>query len=136
MLSVADLFKGSHFDREIIILCVRWYLRFKLSTPRAGRPRGFVASLVHESGFQSAKTAFHRCVVLSIVLSNFPSGASTGSPRPRREPVRGGGVLPAAAGMVEEPGRRLLPLYGRGQGGEGHVRLPGITPRPWLRFCG
>jgi transposase-like protein len=26
MLSVADLFKGSHFDREIIILCVRWYL--------------------------------------------------------------------------------------------------------------
>ncbi|WP_425338896.1 IS6 family transposase [Methylocapsa acidiphila] len=26
-----DLFKGRHFDREIIILCVRWYLRFKLS---------------------------------------------------------------------------------------------------------
>ena len=25
------LFKGRHFDREIIILCVRWYLRFKLS---------------------------------------------------------------------------------------------------------
>ena len=23
--------KGRHFDREIIILCVRWYLRFKLS---------------------------------------------------------------------------------------------------------
>jgi hypothetical protein len=31
MLSVDDLFKGRHFDREIIILCVRWYLRFKLS---------------------------------------------------------------------------------------------------------
>ena len=31
MLSVADLFKGRHFDREIIILCVRWYLRYKLS---------------------------------------------------------------------------------------------------------
>ena len=31
MLSVADLFKGRHFDRAIIILCVRWYLRFKLS---------------------------------------------------------------------------------------------------------
>jgi transposase-like protein len=26
-----DLFEGRHFDREIIILCVRWYLRFKLS---------------------------------------------------------------------------------------------------------
>jgi transposase-like protein len=31
MLSVDELFKGRHFDREIIILCVRWYLRFKLS---------------------------------------------------------------------------------------------------------
>jgi transposase-like protein len=25
------LFDGQHFDREIIILCVRWYLRYKLS---------------------------------------------------------------------------------------------------------
>jgi transposase-like protein len=31
MLSMDDLFKGRHFDREIIVLCVRWYLRFKLS---------------------------------------------------------------------------------------------------------
>jgi len=31
MLSIDDLFKGRHFDRETIILCVRWYLRFKLS---------------------------------------------------------------------------------------------------------
>ncbi len=31
MLSVEDLFKGRHFDREIIVLCVRWYLRYKLS---------------------------------------------------------------------------------------------------------
>jgi len=29
--SVEELFEGRHFDREIIILCVRWYLRFKLS---------------------------------------------------------------------------------------------------------
>ncbi len=28
----SDLFKGRHFDREIIVLCVRWYLRFKLSS--------------------------------------------------------------------------------------------------------
>jgi hypothetical protein len=26
-----ELFEGRHFDREIIALCVRWYLRFKLS---------------------------------------------------------------------------------------------------------
>jgi transposase-like protein len=26
-----ELFEGRYFDREIIVLCVRWYLRFKLS---------------------------------------------------------------------------------------------------------
>ena len=26
-----ELFSGRHFDREIIVLCVRWYLRYKLS---------------------------------------------------------------------------------------------------------
>ena len=26
-----ELFAGRHFDREAILLCVRWYLRFKLS---------------------------------------------------------------------------------------------------------
>jgi transposase-like protein len=31
MLNIDDLFKGRHFDREIIILCARWCLRFKLS---------------------------------------------------------------------------------------------------------
>jgi transposase-like protein len=29
--AVTELFEGRHFDREVIILCVRWYLRFKLS---------------------------------------------------------------------------------------------------------
>ena len=29
--AVAELFEGRHFDREVIILCVRWYLRLKLS---------------------------------------------------------------------------------------------------------
>src|SRR5881628_2124725 len=31
-LRAPDLFKGWHFDREIIVLCVRWYLSFKLSS--------------------------------------------------------------------------------------------------------
>jgi len=26
-----DLFAGRHFDGEIVVLCVRWYLSFKLS---------------------------------------------------------------------------------------------------------
>ncbi|MEA3115706.1 MAG: putative transposase [Caballeronia sp.] len=25
------MFDGQHFDREVIILCVLWYLRYKLS---------------------------------------------------------------------------------------------------------
>jgi hypothetical protein len=28
---IAELFEGRHFNREVVILCVRWYLRFKLS---------------------------------------------------------------------------------------------------------
>jgi transposase-like protein len=30
-LGLDELFKSRHFDREVIVLCVRWYLRFKLS---------------------------------------------------------------------------------------------------------
>jgi hypothetical protein len=29
--SLEDLFKGRQFEGEIIILCVRWYLQYKLS---------------------------------------------------------------------------------------------------------
>jgi len=29
--SKSDLFKGRHFEQEIIVLCVRWYRRYKLS---------------------------------------------------------------------------------------------------------
>ena len=31
LMGVDQLFEGRHFDREVIILCVHWYLRFKLS---------------------------------------------------------------------------------------------------------
>ena len=30
--SAQELFKDRHFDQEIIVLCVRWYLTFKLSS--------------------------------------------------------------------------------------------------------
>jgi hypothetical protein len=33
-----DLFKGRHFDREIIVLCVLWYLRYKLSSRDTRNP--------------------------------------------------------------------------------------------------
>jgi transposase-like protein len=29
--SIEELFEGRHFDRGVIIVCVRWYVRFKLS---------------------------------------------------------------------------------------------------------
>jgi hypothetical protein len=29
--NIEKLFAGRHFDREAILLCVRWYLRYKLS---------------------------------------------------------------------------------------------------------
>ena len=29
--SMDELFKGRHFEEEVIVLCVRWYLRYKLS---------------------------------------------------------------------------------------------------------
>jgi hypothetical protein len=28
--SLEELFKGRHFERDLIVLCVRWYLRYKL----------------------------------------------------------------------------------------------------------
>jgi len=31
LLGLDKLFEGRHFDRQVIVLCVRWYLRFKLS---------------------------------------------------------------------------------------------------------
>jgi hypothetical protein len=31
LTDIDKLFEGRHFDREVIVLCVRWYLRYKLS---------------------------------------------------------------------------------------------------------
>ena len=40
LMGVEQLFEGRHFDREVIILCVRWYLRFKLKPARPGGDDG------------------------------------------------------------------------------------------------
>jgi transposase-like protein len=53
--SVKELFSGRHFDREIIILCVRWYLRYKLSF------RDLV-EMMAERGLQLADTTVMRWV--------------------------------------------------------------------------
>jgi transposase-like protein len=49
------LFKGRHFDQEIVVLCVRWYLSFKLSF------RDLVA-MMNERGVGLAHTTILRWV--------------------------------------------------------------------------
>ena len=50
-----ELFKGRHFDQEIVVLCVRWYLSFKLSY------RDLVA-MMGERGIDVAHTTILRWV--------------------------------------------------------------------------
>jgi transposase-like protein len=47
--SLEELFAGRHFGREVIILCVRWYLRYKISL------RDLV-EMIAERGLQLAPT--------------------------------------------------------------------------------
>ena len=54
-LSTPDLFKGLHFDREVVILCVRWYVSYKLSS------RDLV-SMMGERGIELAHTTILRWV--------------------------------------------------------------------------
>jgi transposase-like protein len=51
--SMEDLFAGRHFERNVIILCVRWYLRYKLSL------RDLV-EMMAERGLSLAHTKSHR----------------------------------------------------------------------------
>ena len=53
--SIEELFVGRHFDREVIVVCVRWYLRFKLSL------RDLV-ELMAERGLSLAHTTIMRWV--------------------------------------------------------------------------
>src|SRR3954471_15592154 len=50
-----DLFKGRHFDHQVIILCVRWYLGYKLSS------RDLV-EMMGERGIELAHTTILRWV--------------------------------------------------------------------------
>src|SRR5580692_1451419 len=52
--SLDGLFAGRHFDRDVIILCVRWHLRYKLSL------RDLV-EMMAERGVSLAHTTILRC---------------------------------------------------------------------------
>ena len=54
-LPTPDLFKGLHFDHEVVILCVRWYVTYKLSS------RDLV-SMMGERGIELAHTTILRWV--------------------------------------------------------------------------
>ena len=64
-LSLDELFERRHFDREIIVLCVRWYLRFKLSF------RDLV-EMMAERGLSMAHTTI-------TIMRQSSSAAGTGS---------------------------------------------------------
>jgi transposase-like protein len=53
--SKSSLFKGRHFEQEIIVLCVRWYLRYKLSYRE-------LVEMMAESGLSIAHTTILRWV--------------------------------------------------------------------------
>jgi transposase-like protein len=55
LMGVEQLFEGRHFDREVIILCVRWYLRFKLSLRE-------LVEMMAERGLSLAHTTIMRWV--------------------------------------------------------------------------
>jgi hypothetical protein len=51
LLSLDELFKGRHFDAEIIVLCVRWYLGYNLSYRD-------LAEMMAERGSRSRRAPF------------------------------------------------------------------------------
>ena len=51
-----DVFKGRHFDRSVILLCVRWYLAYNLSLRN-------LEEMMAERGISVDHATVHRWVV-------------------------------------------------------------------------
>ena len=54
-LGLEELFEGRHFGREVVVLCVRWHLRFKRSFQD-------LVETMAERGLSMAHTTIMRCV--------------------------------------------------------------------------
>ena len=80
--STDDLIKGWHFEREIIILCARWYQRFKLSL------RDLV-EMMGECGLILVHTTIMRWVQRFV-----PESRSAGIALPARSGDRGASTRP------------------------------------------
>jgi len=71
--SNTELFKGRHFDQQVIILCVRWYLGYKLSS------RDLV-EMMGERGIELAHTTILRWVQRYVPEFERRAGAGTHEP--------------------------------------------------------
>ena len=87
----------------------------------------WIASLVHEFGFDRAKAAFHRGIVPTISL---PAHGLDHPGCIEDLAVIGSGILAAAIGMMDQAWRGLLALDGHGQGRDRQVRPHVVTHRP------
>jgi len=51
-----SVFKGRHFDRSVILLCIRWYLAYDPS-------RRNLEEMMAERGISVDPATIHRCVI-------------------------------------------------------------------------
>jgi hypothetical protein len=77
-----ELFEGRHFNCEIVVLCVRWYLRFNLSF------RDLV-EMMAERGLSMAHTTIMRGCIIMFLSSN-----TTGTGSQGRSALRGVSTKP------------------------------------------
>ena len=82
---------------------------------------------MHEFGFDRAKAALHWSVIPAI---SFPAHGLDHLNCIEELAVAGGGILAAAIGMMDQAGRRLLPLDGHGQCRDRQIRPHVVTHRP------
>jgi hypothetical protein len=68
-LSLVELLEGRHCDREIIVLCVEWYLRFKLD----------IRDLVEMMAKRNLSMAQATIMRWSIIMRQSSSVGGTGS---------------------------------------------------------
>jgi hypothetical protein len=65
---VKGLFSGRHFDREVILLCVRWYLRYKLSAwSEDGRSKAQNERVQQPHPKPHASSCAHSCEELTSI---------------------------------------------------------------------
>jgi hypothetical protein len=123
-LGVEKLFERCHFDREIIVLCVRWYLRFKLSfrdlvemMAERGLPMAHTTIIrwvrhyapEFERPLESVRAAGRSIVACGRVGLSVTERPSPLSPRSLR-PYRGDfGQLQPKTGLLLEVCRKHLP---------------------------